>query len=383
MDLYLGFDLLGAASDANLMTADGDRTVAVHESAVPTGRMVVDTEERPLAPQLERIDAATRREHTLLDAQALSERLFGDHMMANTLALGAAYQRGLLPVSLKALEQAIRLNGAAVDKNLAALAWGRAVVAAPDEVERATRPPDELPAAPELSDLERELVDLAVDGDRGELRRIVEVRVPELVAYQNSAYARRYAEVVRRVQVAERERTPASEELVVAVARNLFKLMAYKDEYEVARLHPRRLRAGAAAQRAGRWVEDLVQPSPAAAARDRPQSQAQARPWFTALRALRRLRRLRGTWLDPFGYAKVRRVERALVGEYEQMIDEALERLTPATHATAVELRELPEVIRGEEIKLRNVFSSASAPGVSASAGRPAPRIAAGDGSVS
>ena len=164
-------------------------------------------------------------------------------MMANTLALGAAYQRGLLPVSLKALEQAIRLNGAAVDKNLAALAWGRAVVAAPDEVERATRPPDELPAAPELSDLERELVDLAVDGDRGELRRIVEVRVPELVAYQNSAYARRYAEVVRRVQVAERERTPASEELVVAVARNLFKLMAYKDEYEVARLHPRRLRA--------------------------------------------------------------------------------------------------------------------------------------------
>ena len=91
-------------------------------------------------------------------------------------------------MSLKALEQAIRLNGAAVDKNLAALAWGRAVVAAPDEVERAA-PARRAAGGAKLSDLERELVDLAVDGDRGELRRIVEVRVPELVAYQNSAYA--------------------------------------------------------------------------------------------------------------------------------------------------------------------------------------------------
>ena len=128
------------------------------------------------------------------------------------------------------------------------------------------------------------------------------------------------------MQVAERERTPASEELVVAVARNLFKLMAYKDEYEVARLHLDGFERARLRSELGDG-SSLVQPSPAAAARDRPQSQAQARTLVPpALRALR-LRRLRGAWLDPFGYAKVRRVERALVGEYEQMIDEALERL--------------------------------------------------------
>ena len=111
--------------------------------------MVIDADERfpELAAQLDKIDAATRSEHNLyLDAQQLSERLFGDHMMTNTLALGAAYQRGLLPVSGEALERAIELNGAAVEKNLAALRWGRAVVAAPDAVEEATRPPEAVEA---------------------------------------------------------------------------------------------------------------------------------------------------------------------------------------------------------------------------------------------
>ena len=241
VDLYLGFDLLGAASEKNLVTADRERTVAVvSTSAVPTGRMVVDVNERfpELAGQLDTIDAATRREHNLyLDAQRLSERLFGDHMMTNTLALGAAFQRGLLPVSREALEEAIRLNGAAVEKNLAAFAWGRAVVAAPDAVEAATRDPEAVVPVRELSERERELVTLAVDGDDGELRRLVETRVPELVAYQDEAYAERYAELVRRVHVTEQERTPGHSELTEAVARQLFKLMAYKDEYEVARLH--------------------------------------------------------------------------------------------------------------------------------------------------
>ena len=156
--------------------------------------------------------------------------------------------------------------------------------------------------------------------------------------------------------MAERERTPASEELVVAVARNLFKLMAYKDEYEVARLHLDGFeRRGCAASWAmGRRSGSTF--TRRCCARSASIASSSSDPGSRQLRALRRLRRLRGTWLDPFGYAKVRRVERALVGEYEQMIDEALERLTPATHATAVELCELPEVIRGyEEIKLRNV----------------------------
>jgi indolepyruvate ferredoxin oxidoreductase len=357
--LYLGFDLLGAASDKNLITAAPDRTVAVvSTSAVPTGRMVIDPSERfpQLAGQLDRIDAVTRPEHNVyLDAQQLSERLFDDHMMSNTLALGAAYQRGLLPVSGEALEQAIRLNGAAVDKNLAAFEWGRAVVAAPDAVEAATRPP----AAPqhELSEAERELVTLAVNGDGGELRRLVEVRVPELVAYQDEAYARRYAETVRRVHVAEQERTPGHAELAEAVARQLFKLMAYKDEYEVARLHLDTIERAKLTDEFGADAKVAFNLHPPLLRAMGLKHKLELGGWFTpSFRALRRMRRLRGTKLDPFGRAAVRRVERELIREYDEMIGEALARLTPDSHATALELLELPDVIRGyEEIKLRNV----------------------------
>jgi indolepyruvate ferredoxin oxidoreductase len=359
IDLYLGFDLLGAASDKNLITAAADRTVAVvSTSAVPTGRMVVDVNERfpQLSEQLDRIDRVTRGEHNLyLDAQELSERLFGDHMMANTLALGAAYQRGMLPVSGEALDQAIRLNGAAVEKNLAAFAWGRAVVAAPDEVERATRPP----AAPEheLTEVERELVGLAVNGDQGELRRLVELRVPELVAYQDEAYARRYAETVRRVHVAEQERTPGHSELAEAVARQLFKLMAYKDEYEVARLHLDAVEQAKLHAEFGADAKVAFNLHPPLLRAMGLKRKLELGSWFApSFEALRRMRRLRGTKLDPFGRAEVRKVERELIAEYEAIIGDSLAHLTPERHATAVELLELPDVIRGyEDIKLRNV----------------------------
>ncbi len=384
IDLYLGFDLLGAGSDKNLVTASPDRTVAVvSTSAVPTGRMVIDINERfpELAAQLDKIDAATRREHNLyLDAQRLSERLFDDHMMTNTLALGAAYQRGMLPVSREALEQAIRLNGAAVEKNLSAFAWGRAVVAVPDTVEEATRPPETVVPVRELSETERELVTLAINGDGGELRRLVELRIPELVAYQDAAYARRFAEVVRRVHVAEQERTPGHSELAEAVARQLFKLMAYKDEYEVARLH---LDAVEQAKLHAEFGEDakiwfnLHPPMLRSLGLDR---KLKLGKWFLpSFRALYRARRLRGTKLDPFGHAEVRRVERALIGEYEEIVGEALAKLTPETHATVLDLFELPDVIRGyEEIKLRNVMMFRKrAEGISKrlAAGKPAPQV--------
>ncbi|HET8822334.1 MAG TPA: DUF6537 domain-containing protein, partial [Thermoleophilaceae bacterium] len=322
---------------------------------------------------------ATRSEHNLyLDAQQLAERLFGDHMMTNTLALGAAYQRGLLPVSGEALERAIELNGAAVEKNLAALRWGRAVVAAPDAVEGATRPPEKVEAVRELSDLERELVNVAVDGDRGELRRLAELRVPELVAYQDADWARRWAQAVRRVHVAEQERTPGHSELTEAVARQLYKLMAYKDEYEVARLH---LDAVERAKLDAEFGEDakvyfMLHP-PLLRALGLKRKLRLGRWFVPAFRSLYRMRRLRGTRLDPFGMAKVRRVERDLIGEYEAMVAEALSLLTPETHDTAVELLELPDVIRGyEEIKLRNVTlyrKRAEATLKRLRAGRPAP----------
>ncbi len=384
VDLYLGFDLLGAASEKNLVTADPERTVAVvSTSAVPTGRMVVDLNERfpELAGQLDLIDAATRSEHNLyLDAQRLSERLFGDHMMTNTLALGAAFQRGLLPVSREALEEAIRLNGAAVEKNLAAFAWGRAVVAAPDAVEAATRDPEAIVPVRELTERERELVTLAVDGDQGELRRLVETRVPELVAYQNAAYAERYAELVRRVHVTEQERTPGHSGVTEAVARQLFKLMAYKDEYEVARLHldaVERAKLDAEFGEGAKVYFMLHPPLLRALGLDH---KLKLGSWFVPVfRRLYALRRLRGTRRDPFGRAEVRRVERELITEYEATIAEALGLLTPATHDTAVELLELPDLIRGyEEIKLRNVvLYRKRAEGIMKRlrAGKPAPAV--------
>jgi len=356
VDLYLGFDLLGAASPKNLDTAGRDRTIAVVSThAVPTGRMVVDVEERfpELRGQLEQIDRVTRRElNVYLDAQELSERLFGDHMPANTIVLGAAYQRGALPVSAEAIEQAIRLNGAAVEKNLTAFAWGRALVVAPDEVERLTRAADPVRVPPEPSDAERELID-GVAPEEGELRRLLEVRVPELAAYQDLRYAARFVDFLRRVRDAEGEGTELSE----AVARGLFKLMAYKDEYEVARLH---LDAAERA-RLGREFGDDVKISfnlhPPLLRALGLKRKLKLGGWFVpAFRVMRAMRHLRGTWLDPVGQTRVRRDERRLIGEYQELVEEALARLSPATRATVLELCELPDVVRGyEEIKLRNV----------------------------
>jgi indolepyruvate ferredoxin oxidoreductase len=232
----------------------------------------------------------------------------------------------------------------------------------------------------ELSEVEREIVTLAVNGDQGELRELAEKRVPELVAYQDVDWARRWAELVRQVHVAEQERTPGHTELAEAVARQLFKLMAYKDEYEVARLH---LDAVERAKLGAEFGEDariyfMLHP-PLLRALGLKHKLKLGRWFVPAFRMLYRMRRLRGTRLDPFGPAKVRRVERELIDEYEGMVAEALALLTPDTHDAAAELLELPDVIRGyEEIKLRNVVlyrKRADAILKRLRAGKPAPEL--------
>ena len=153
VDLYLGLDLLESANPKNLRTADPQRTVAVVSTgAVPTGKMVTDVDAPKQFPELsvalDTIEQATRADlNVYLDAQALSLRLFGDHMPTNIVALGAAYQRGALPVSLASMEQAIRINAVGVETNLAAFAWGRACVAAPDVVARLESPAEAAAAA--------------------------------------------------------------------------------------------------------------------------------------------------------------------------------------------------------------------------------------------
>jgi indolepyruvate ferredoxin oxidoreductase len=357
-DLYLGFDLLGAATPRNLAIADAERTVAVvSTSAVPTGRMVVDVEARlpELSAQLDPIDSVTRREaNVALDAQALAERLFGDHMPANTILLGAAWQRGALPVSAEALETAIRLNGAAVERNLLAFRWGRAAVADPEAVERATRPP--AAPAPEPSAAELALIDAAAPAV-GELRRLVARRVPDLAAYQDLGYAERYATAVARVRAAEEERTPGRTELAEAVARQLHRLMAYKDEYEVARLHLDGFERARLADELGEGAKVWINLHPPLLRALGMKRKLKLGTWFRPfLRVLRAGRRLRGTPADPFGVTRVRRLERALVREYEAIVDEAVAALAEDTHALAVELCDAPAEVRGyEHIKLAGV----------------------------
>jgi len=356
-DLLLGFDVLGAANPRNLLVAGAEKTVAVvNTHATPTAAMVTDTGVRFPARDrnVKAIEAATRAgEDVFFDAEALSVALFGDHMPTNTLLIGAAYQAGCLPLSADALEHAIRLNGAAVEKNLAAFAWGRAVVAAPEAVTAAVAGAEPAPHVAELDEAARAIVDAT--GATGELRRLLEIRVPELIAYMNGkpALAREYAQDVARVAAVEAQRgAPGETAIAEAYARGLHKLYAYKDEYEVARLH---LLGLADTARKDKVYVMLHPPVLRAMGLDRKLKirRGVAVPMFKALRAGTRLR---GTRIDPFGRAHVRRVERALPGEYQALVDRALERLTPVTHATVAQIADLPDAVRGyEDVKLRNV----------------------------
>jgi indolepyruvate ferredoxin oxidoreductase len=353
VDLYLGFDLLGAANPKNLQTADPDRTLAVvSTAAVPTGRMVVDTSVRfpALAEPVAAIEGQTRSAF-FLDAQALSERLFDDHMPANMIAMGAAFQRGALPVSAASMEAAIRLNGAAVEKNLTAFAWGRACVAAPDAVAALTPPPTTV-VSTGPSPESRALVARVGAPAGSELERLLELRVPELVAYQSAAYASRYVAFVAEVRGRAGD-GPITE----AVARMHFKLLAYKDEYEVARLHLDAVENARIRAEHGEDAEIRFHLHPPLLRALGMEQKLELGEWFVpAFRSLRRMKRLRGTKLDPFGRAEVRRVERALPGEYEAAMRGALAHLAPAVAPLVAELAELPDVIRGyEDIKLANV----------------------------
>jgi indolepyruvate ferredoxin oxidoreductase len=358
VDLYLGFDLLGAANPKNLQTADPRRTVAVvSTSAVPTGKMVVDTTISfpELSSSLDYIQGQTRADMAVfMDAQALSEKLFGDHMPANMVAMGAAFQRGALPISGEAMEKAIRLNGAAVEKNLAAFNWGRACVAAPDAVAALDQNTDDH----ELREPDAAALEMVADlGVSDALRETLALRAGELTAYQNRAYAKRWVDFVREVTAAERDRLGDSEQVTGAAARNLYKLMAFKDEYEVARLHLDAVEQAKMKAEFGPDVKYWFMLHPpllrALGMKKKLKLGRWFRPFFSMLYASRWLRR---TAIDPFGFAEVRRVERRLIGEYEQLVRSALDDLAPATSGTVVELLESPDLIRGyEDIKLGNV----------------------------
>src|SRR5450755_412214 len=353
VDLLLGLDVLGTSSDENLATADAGRTVAVvNQAGVATAAMVRDPS-IPYFSDPARIDRSTRAaENLYLDAQWISERLFGEHLPTNLVMLGAAYQHGCLPVSDGAIEEAIGLNGAGAAENLAAFRWGRAAVIDHDAVTAALAPAP--PPAPALPDsLRRPLATVpAVLAD------LLEARAADLVGYQNTAYALRYLQRVLEVARIETERSGDPDVPVAAAfARGLHKLMAYKDEYEVARLHldaaPRAAMRAEFGEGAGTRV--LLHPPvlKALGLRRKISLGPAAGPAFRMLRAGRHLR---GTFLDPFRWAEMRRTERALVDEYDLLVSEALAQLHPASAGTVTAMAALADDIRGyEDVKRRNI----------------------------
>ena len=362
-DLYLVCDGLVGTDPVNLQVADPHRTVVVASTAeVPTGQMVVDTGARfpERAAVRNSLESAARR-YLAVDAAQLAERLFGHEQYANMLLVGVAWQLGQIPVSAAAMEHAIVLNGAAADVNIQAFRRGRQVLHDPAALEAITAPQHAEPSR--HSAVTDAIAALVAAKPSSELERLVRLRVCDLVAYQDENYARGYAEFVEEVRRAEDAAVPGSRALAEAVSRHLYKLMAYKDEYEVARLV---LDAG---------LENTVREEFGADATYRVQLHPPllrlmglrrkiglGPKWTPVFRTLRGARRLRGTRFDPFGYHPVRRLERELIQEYRAAVQEALRVLRPDTHAAAVKLAGLPGQIRGyEQIKVENVASYRSA----------------------
>ena len=207
-----------------------------------------------------------------------------------------------------------------------------------------------LPAAPQLSASARALLDAL--RPQGELKRLLEVRVPELIAYQDEAYAKRYADVIQRVLAAEQQKLPGQTALSEAVARNLYKLMAYKDEFEVARLHsdPAFLAQLATQFPNGYSVKYNLAP-PLVAQRDPSTGELQKKQYggwmLSAFQWLAKFKGLRGGALDVFSKTEERHTELALITDYVKLMDEVIQSLNATNHASAVALASVPDEIRG------------------------------------
>ncbi len=328
-DALIGCDLVVSSSPKASGTYHRGTRAAINTAEMPTGDVVRFRDADLVSPARLRAIGRVIGEANLrtFNANVLAERLLGDTVYANIIMLGFAWQQGLVPVSLQALLRAIELNNVAVDRNMQALAWGRIAAADPDSLPKA----DDTPTAETLNE-------------------VIERRATFLTAYQDAAYAARYRELVTKMRDA--ERPLASEALTDAVARSMFKLMAYKDEYEVARLH---MQTGFIDTLKREFEGDfrinyhLAPPFMPAKhdARGRPRKRTFGQWMQMPLSVLARLKWLRGTRLDPFGYTAERRAERELIGWYEGLIAVMLDRLEAARLPDLLAIARAPMDIRG------------------------------------
>lgn len=328
--LLIGCDPVVAADAATIARLDAKRGAAVWNSrATAIGAFTRDPDlQMPLSWFRETIrDAAAAGRSWELPATGLAEERLGDAVGANLLLLGHAWQRGLVPLALRSIEAAIRLNGVQAEMNLAAFSLGRSLALEP---------------ADDRSDVREPTLDDVID-------RYADF----LEGYQNAAYSQRYRSAVAAVRAAEALAVPGASTLADAAARSLGKLMAYKDEYEVARLHSATGFADslrAQFEPGARLVYHLAPPflgGKDPAHPERPRKRAFGAWIAPLLRIVARMRGLRGTWFDPFGHGADRRMERALIADYLALLERLARVLTPTNHAQAVALARLPERIRG------------------------------------
>ena len=337
-DVVVGCDLVVAAGKEALQTYDLGRTKAIiNDYVVPVAAFTLTPDLAMDRDSLTGLlsEAIGREQSDFIDSTTLATALMGDSIAANLFLLGYAFQQGVIPLSLASIEQAIELNGIAVEMNRRSFAWGRKAAADRSEVEAIALP--EAPAAIKQAET---------------LEQMIERRREFLKSYQNDRYARRYLTLVEKILGKEQAVMPGSRALSTAVARYFFKLMAYKDEYEVARLYT----DGSFAKKlADQFEGDFrlkFHLAPPVMAKRHPETghlvKREFGPWMmTAFGMLAKLKGLRGTPLDPFGRTAERRAERALIGEYEKTLTEIAEKLTRENHALAVEIASVPEHIRG------------------------------------
>ena len=352
-DAILACDMVVGASNDALQTAKRGRTqIVANTHEIQTAHFVHNAyADVHATEQLEKMRFAAGAERvSTCDAQMLAQRVVGDTIGANLVLMGFAWQRGLIPVSREALERAIELNGVAVDMNKKAFALGRLAAADPQVVVRLVGPSKTIESVD----------DAALDVDA-----VITRRERLLTDYQNATYARRYRELVDKAIAAERPCVGSGAPLRVsaAVAHTFARLLAYKDEYEVARLYVN----GDFARDLSRQFEGkfklqfhMAPPLLSRPGRDgsAPRKMTFGGWMWTAFKVLSKGKVLRGTALDPFGYAHERRVERELARDYAATINALLEQLGPGTVELIEKVALLPQRIRGYgHVKLRNLRS--------------------------
>ncbi len=350
-DLILGCDLVTTASERVLSAASRERTHAVvNEHEVMPAQFTRDADFL-LPGEAMRVQIAARAMPDgadFIDATRIATALLGDSIAANLFTLGYAWQRGLIPLSAEAIERAIEINGVAVKMNRQAFVWGRRAAHDLKAVEAVIgHSADQAPA-------------------RENLDEMIERRAHFLEAYQNADWAQSYRMFVDKVRKGESERAPGKDDLARAVAKSLFKLMSYKDEYEVARLYTDGSFERALRQKfAGDFRLNFHLAPPLFAARDPETGELRKKaygPWMMrAFALLAKFKGLRGTRFDPFAMTAERRAERALIASYRATVEEVLKGLGAANRGLAVEIAEIPLAIRGfGHVKERNLAQAQS-----------------------